>query len=312
MRIALVSTPRVGNTWIRHLLGTAYQIPHLAKHAMADSDWATLPSDVVLQMHWRREPTLQAKFAEHGFRVVTVARHPFDVLISILHFCLYDSESENWLLGQGGTEEPIWGAMPRSRSFINYALGSRAHELFAVTADWWGQPNVHGVKYEDFVAAPEEQMRKVEAVLGSFRAPLPAVIEQCSIGQLRQGARNNHFWKGQPGLWRQLIPVAETNELLATFGPLLAQLEYSAESDPHLNADTADANWIAMVGGEVKQTIRKLNETYRGELAAKDAHIADVTERFLALEGRVNSSLVMGGPVGRMVKGVLNRVRGRA
>src|SRR5205085_1350315 len=114
-----------------------------------------------------------------------------------------------------------------------------------------------------------------------------------------------------PGLWRQLIPAAQTNELLAKFGPMLTQLEYTAEPDPQLNADMADANWIALVGGEVKQTIRQLNEIYRGELAAKDAHIADVTGRFLALEARLNSSFVMGGRLGRLVKSVLNRVRGR-
>src|SRR4051812_47364718 len=104
MRIAVVSTPRAGNTWVRHLLATAYQVPHLARHALAHSDWKELPAEVVLQIHWRWEPGFVAKLEEHGFRVVTVARHPLDVLMSILHFCIYDSESEQWLLGAKGTE----------------------------------------------------------------------------------------------------------------------------------------------------------------------------------------------------------------
>ena len=64
------------------------------------TDWAALPPEVVLQIHWRRTPEFQAKLNEHGFHVVTVARHPLDVLISILHFCIYESESEQWLLGE--------------------------------------------------------------------------------------------------------------------------------------------------------------------------------------------------------------------
>ena len=110
MRIAVVSTPRAGNTWVRHLLGAAYCIPHLARHAMADADWAALPPEVVLQLHWRRTPDFVAKLNEHGFRVITVARHPLDVLISILHFCIYESESDQWLLGAGGSEAEIFGA----------------------------------------------------------------------------------------------------------------------------------------------------------------------------------------------------------
>ena len=50
MRIAVVSTPRAGNTWVRHLLGAAYRLPHLARHAMADADWAALPPEVVLPL----------------------------------------------------------------------------------------------------------------------------------------------------------------------------------------------------------------------------------------------------------------------
>lgn len=309
MRLAVISTPRVGNTWVRHLLGTAYQIPHLAKHSLTDREWAELPAEVVLQLHWRREPELVARLADGGFQVLTIARHPFDVLISILHFCVYDSESEQWLLGRGGTEAPIYGAMPRSRSFIAYAKGPRATELLAVTPDWWHQPDVHKVQYEALVQNTQATLRTLEEQLGPFRAALPRVIEQCSFGQLRQGARNNHFWKGQPGLWQQLLPAAEVAELWGSLGSRCEELGYEAIADPTLTAAAADARWIELVGDEVKQTLRRLNETYRQELHAKDAHIADVTSRFLAMEARLNASFVLGGPVGRLLKRLRNTLR---
>jgi hypothetical protein len=41
----------------------------------------------VLQLHWHRTPELFGRLLErHGFRVVSIARHPFDVLLSILQF----------------------------------------------------------------------------------------------------------------------------------------------------------------------------------------------------------------------------------
>src|SRR5262245_18718493 len=115
LRIAVISTPRAGNTWIRHLLGSAYQLPHFARHSLTDADWEALPREVILQIHWRRTPEFVAKLVHHDFRVVTVARHPLDVLISILHFCIYESESDHWLLGAGGSESEIYAAMPRSQ-----------------------------------------------------------------------------------------------------------------------------------------------------------------------------------------------------
>src|SRR5262245_53411084 len=118
LRLAVVSTPRSGNTWIRKLIADGYGLPEVALHTLEEHDWRQLPRECALQIHWRREPQFLARLAEHGFRVLTVARHPLDVLISILHFVVYDSQSERWLLGQGGSEDGIWGAMPRSRSFI--------------------------------------------------------------------------------------------------------------------------------------------------------------------------------------------------
>ena len=186
LRIAVISTPRAGNTWVRHLLGTAYEVPHLARHSMREEDWAALPPEVVLQIHWRRTPEFQAKLHEHGFRVVTVARHPLDVLISILHFCIYESESEQWLLGAGGTEAEIYSAMPRSRSFIEYAKGPRAAELLAVTPDWWGQRTWLVCDTRIAFTIPMASC-SAEAAFGPVRVASRAdVIEKCSLGLLRR------------------------------------------------------------------------------------------------------------------------------
>ena len=51
-RVAIVSTPRSGNTWLRHLLMRLYDIPGLAVHSPAELDWALLPDRCVFQLHW--------------------------------------------------------------------------------------------------------------------------------------------------------------------------------------------------------------------------------------------------------------------
>jgi hypothetical protein len=308
LRIAVVSTPRAGNTWVRHLLGTAYEVPHFARHALAAEDWAALPPEVVLQIHWRRDPAFEAKLAGHGFRVVTVARHPLDVLVSVLHFCIYESESEHWLLGAGGSEAEIFAAMPRSRAFVEYAAGPRAAELLAVTPDWWGRPGVLGVRYEDCVRDADGELARLEAALGPVRCgSRAAAVEACSLARLRRAATNNHFWQGQPGLWRHLLPAAEAREIAAAIAPVLGALGYECDPDPDLDARTADRNWVRLVGAEVKETLRRNTEGHRAELKAKQERIDEVERHCGELEARLRQSVTLSGPLARAVKRLWNR-----
>jgi hypothetical protein len=304
LRIAVVSTPRAGNTWVRHLLGTAYRVPHLARHFMTDVDWAELPPEVVLQLHWRRTPEFAAALEKQGFRVVTVARHPLDVLISILHFCIYESESEQWLLGAGGSEADIFGAMPRSRTFVEYAKGLRAAELLAVTPDWWNQPGVVGVRYEDLVADTASELRRLEEVFGPIRCgSIEEAVEACAMGRLQQRTTNNHFWQGRPGLWRHLLPPADVTEIAAA----LPNLGYAIDPDLGLDALTVDRNWVRLVGEETKTALRRATEGHKTQLKEKADRIAELELHEAELETRLRTSVTLSGPIARTIKSLWNR-----
>lgn len=258
LRIALVSTPRSGNTWFRYLLADAYQLVQIARHSMSPTDWTELPREVILQMHWRREPEFLQILRDHGFRVVNITRHPFDVLISILHFCWFEPQTDHWLLGSGGNERSILGAMPRSRCFIEYATGPRAAELLAVSCDWWQFPKVLSVRYEALVQDPYKVFQEIQAQLGPIRCPsLKTVLENNRIDRLQSRSTNNHFWKGKPGLWRKLLTATEVQELRAALDPILDRLGYCAEPDPHLTPSQADRNWITLVGEDLRQKLSR-------------------------------------------------------
>ncbi|HVK09733.1 MAG TPA: sulfotransferase domain-containing protein [Gemmataceae bacterium] len=313
VRLAVVGTPRSGNTWVRHLLGTAYRVPHFSRHSLTEADWAGLPAEVVLQLHWRRDPRFEETLHRHGFRVVTVARHPLDVLISILHFCIYESESEYWLLGAGGSEAGIQAAMPRSRPFVEYATGPRAAALLAVTPDWWGRPDVLGIRYEDCVRDTDTELRRIEAAFGPVRAASrAAVIDACAMSELRKGAINNHFWKGSPGLWRMLLPTAETAEIAPAVAGASRVLGYAVDPDPGLSAAAADRNWVALVGDEIKATLRRTTAGHKAQIQERLDRIAELDAHITMLEAKLRESVTFGGPVARRVKGVWNRSPGLA
>ena len=50
-RIALLSTPRAGSTWLCHLLARVFDIPFSAVHNPADVDWTRLPGELLLKLH---------------------------------------------------------------------------------------------------------------------------------------------------------------------------------------------------------------------------------------------------------------------
>jgi hypothetical protein len=103
MRLAVIGTPRSGNTWLRHLLSSAYDIPERPIHSPHDLPWNELPPSCVLQLHWHPVESFLKRLEDQGFRVIVLSRHPLDVLISILHFSLHD-KTAGWLEGEHGNE----------------------------------------------------------------------------------------------------------------------------------------------------------------------------------------------------------------
>lgn len=262
IRLAVVGTPRSGNSWLRFLLHHGWHLPVFAVHDMTPEFCAALPTEAVVQIHWRRTPEFVQKLTDLGFRVVAPVRHPMDVLISILHFCWYEPDTGSWLLGTGGNEDDIKAAMPRSRSFVEYCTGPRAAELLRVSEDWHGQPDAIGVRYEEMVADPRAGVERLAEQIGPLRCEsVDALIDSCSMDSSRRTSRNNHFWKGQPGLWRTLLPAAEAGEILAAVRPACERFGYDATPDPALTASAADANWVRYTGPELTGTVQRLHAT---------------------------------------------------
>ena len=271
LRVAVVSTPRAGSTWVRRLIAAAYDLPEAAAFRHTDVDAAALPPRVAFHIHARREPAFRDWVAAHGFRIVALARHPLDVLISILQFAVHEPDTRQWLDGRHGGEEMLWAATPRNRAFIEYATGPRAAELLAVTADWWNQPGVLSVRYEDAVADTPGWVAGLAAHFGPLKADPAEVAGRFTLDRQRQGSINSHFWQGRPGLWRALLPAAETREIAAAHAGVFATLGYACDPDPALDPATADRNWVKLAGPNLRAALARASEGHKAQLAATKA-----------------------------------------
>jgi hypothetical protein len=257
LRLAVLSTPRSGNTWMRHLLARIYDAPDQAVHHPAELDWPNLPTDCVLQLHWPRTPELLALLHHHHFRVLVMARHPLDVLLSILHFATHDSSTQHWLEGEAGDESNIIGAMPCSAAFGAYASGPRAAALLAVSRQWWNFPGAFRVRFEELVANPVQELTVIVQALGQpVRLPLADAVAATTIPKLRIQTRcNHHFWQGNPGLWKRLLPAGPAECIAAAHRQVLDELGYDCEPDLQLDEHQADANWIDLNRPELQDRL---------------------------------------------------------
>jgi hypothetical protein len=263
-RVAIVSTPRSGNTWLRHLLSVAYEIPTIAVHNPRDLDWSTLPADCILQMHWHPIPSFLTRLEEHQFRIVVLARHPLDILISILHFSLHEPTAR-WLEGEEGNERSIYGAMPCSSAFVQYAGGRRARALLSITPEWWNLTGALTVRYESLVRDAQGELgRLVNEIGGEVKKSLCNALAATTIPRLRVMAQNDHhFWQGKPGLWKNLLTAHEAIEIARAHAGTMQTLGYPCDPDPLLDRAQADANWINLIWADLASELQTLRETKR-------------------------------------------------
>jgi hypothetical protein len=227
--------------WLRRLLVAAYGLEERSAHTPDEVDWEMLPDRCALQLHWRSTRAFRKRLQRHGFSVAVIARHPLDVLVSILHFAPHEPQTARWLHGEGGSEEPLLGADPTSAAFLAYATGPRAKALLSVTPAWWAHADAR-TRYEDLVADPARELgRMVDALGGEPAVPPAKAVEAASFGRLRDEATNMHFWQSRPGLWNELVPTRFALAI-ASAHPAMLDLGYSVGVD----APTARARWSAI------------------------------------------------------------------
>jgi ABC-type polysaccharide/polyol phosphate transport system ATPase subunit len=251
LRVAIVGSPRCGNTWLRRLLATLYNLTETAAHTPSEVDWERLPPRCALQLLWQPTEPFRAELAKHGFRVLTLARHPFDVLLSILHFAENVPETARWLDGQGGDETGIRGADPCSSAFRTYALGTRAKALLSISPAWWKTGGTTCLHYEDLVRDPSAELEEIRALISVPPArSVEDSVQLNTLERLRATSWNQHYWRGEPGIWRGVLPARAAAEMAQAHRRCFAILGYDVDADPNLTVHQAQLNWRKLIEPE--------------------------------------------------------------
>jgi hypothetical protein len=240
LRLAILSTPRTGNTWIRHVLGSALG---LAQHAVHDYKEIPEPlaENVLVAAHWPREPHFQKWLKDRQFVKLTIARNPFDVLVSVLHFARKEPQVHRWLEGNVEIPESFLHVSPSSDEFLNYCLSFGAENLLSVSYQWWHDSSVIRLRYENCVANPPQIFGETARTLGREVTDWNAYLEPVSLENMRKHA-NNHGWKASPNHYKSLVPSFAAWEIYKRHRQVFQKLGYKFE--PYLlSRKTAEKNW---------------------------------------------------------------------
>ena len=208
-------------------------------------DTPDLPERCVLQLHWYREPNFQDFLSKHQFHVISIARHPLDILISVLHFIRYEPETAKWLGGNCAIPENLAGRSPASQEFLEYAISFGGENLLSVTYQWWHDQSAIKIRYEDLVAAPADAMGIICERLQVSSARIPDTVASNSFERFKV-LPNRHGWQGRPGLWRELIPFQSASKIFVRHQVIFEKLGYEV-SPTLLTHETAETNWTGLL-----------------------------------------------------------------
>ena len=231
-----------------------FGLQQLAVHRPEDVPWNELPDNFILKLHWHRSDEFIQLLKKFKFQVVTIARHPLDTLISILQFAPKELQTALWLDRLEGDESGIHGLSPSDAKFLSYCEGRRAKALLDVTADWWLDPDVTQIKYEDLVSARD---RTLSTLALKLCAPIKMLINQpdqqdrFSMASLRSTSSNGHFWQGLPGLWQRMFTTDDAIRLSLSHSNYIQLFGYSyqrAHCNMDVNRESINAEWNILTG----------------------------------------------------------------
>jgi hypothetical protein len=249
IRLAIVGTPRCGNTWLRRLIADACGIAEFAEHRIEDFSWDRVPDEFILQIHATPGVEVRERFARSGIRPIAIARHPLDVLISILQFAPRERETARWLDGEGGDESSIIGAAPTDKAFLRYAVGPRADALLSLTPAWWREPDCLRVRFERMIDGRDNAAAEILKHVGAAADRIPDVLRRHTFSAERAAVGAAHMWQGRPGLWRWLLPADAARPIAAHHEEVLRVLSYECDPEPSLTTTVAGAPWQDLKAG---------------------------------------------------------------
>ncbi len=251
LRILILATPKTGNVWLKNLLSLAYDLPQKELPAgLTAKELDALGDRWVVHQHLLATSATLQLLRSRGVVVVTLVRHPGDVLVSLKHFVPHSSTTADYdhiaddMLRDGGDYAE------RTRGYVKQHFPS----LLSISLCWM-RCGAHVIRYEDLLSDPIGEMTRLSWAMNrpveARRIPGAVFLSSFDRMKRREKARPHHFRQGRSGGWQGALPqsVVDIFRTQAPFPALFSALGYSCDADENEPVRPFDSATIDPFGG---------------------------------------------------------------
>lgn len=246
LKIIVASTPKTGNTWVRHILAAVYNLPMIELSNPFDVSYASRLGDCWIgQEHYYPQSELVNWAKKNRVVVVTTIRHPGDVLVSFCYY-VWDCVHNKKITGYGLS--PIMMSIaddkvPIGSNAENY-VKTEFQSLLNISLAWIYSGFSKIIRYEDLWFDPVQTIKLLtDQIAPVSNDTIERAIEQSDMKWVQRLStiHGQFFRRGGTGGWREELPP-EIIQLFSGHEPYPVQfsaLGYTlAPTDLHTNRVT--------------------------------------------------------------------------
>lgn len=226
LKLLIVSTPKTGNTWVKHLLSVTYDLPIVQiplRAAFSAEGLDGLGEHWIAHQHYYPVMSLLRWAEQEHVRFVTTIRHPGDVLISLYHHVHNQRRGNKKQVGLAAImEHDRHGPGAYTAEYVRrefyYALN--------MSIAWMRSDLSVVVRYEDLRNDPAAVLADVTSQIAEVSEHrIERAVTACEIGRMRRrfDPWGRFFRKGAVGDWADELP-RRVIDLLCQCEPYPTQL----------------------------------------------------------------------------------------
>lgn len=232
--VLILANPRSGNNAIGETLS---RVTGWDKQSspVGFIDFNAIEKPTIILYHVTRQNFLTEFKAHNPYRVVTIKRHPFDVLLSAFRFNQKSASGIHWLHGSV-FPTPYYGKdkNPLSKEFIDWAMGDGGGAVLSSTVSWVNDANAT-IRYEDYIDDPQATTKKL---LDDLSVKYNAADTKRAVTDIKDnyliGSHNQHRWSSDKYNWPKFMSRETAEALYKYHQPVFEALGYDIKVDKYL------------------------------------------------------------------------------
>ena len=218
-RILIAATEKTGNTWLKYLLAHIYELPTpYISQDFSEAEADSLGNRWVTHQHFLPERLLLNWVARTQTHLVTMIRHPADILVSLYHYCCNypdhykEDPAVSAALAADAEERQATADLPHHvvDGQLLRLLQERIMCDVNISISWIRSGRGLVVRYEDLRVDPLKALRTVaESIAPVAQDRIVQAIDACDIKVLRDNYAidSRFFRRALIGEWRSVLPT---------------------------------------------------------------------------------------------------------